>query len=84
MDWCAAVHGVAKSRHTLATELQQHIRGMMPEGRHLCQTVSLKKKKARSELQNIYTHTDHNYVKKKRKKYTEKCPEGNTPSANSL
>ena len=43
-----------------------------------------KKKKARSELQNIYTHTDHNYVKKKRKKYTEKCPEGNIPSANSL
>ena len=84
MDWCATVHGVAKSRHTLATELQQHIRGMMPEGRHLCQTVSLKKKKkkARSELESIYIHTDHNYVKKK--KYTEKCPEGNTLSANSL
>ena len=41
-----------------------------------------KKKKARSELASIYTHTDHNYVKKK--KYTEKCPEGNTLSANSL
>ena len=42
-----------------------------------------KKKKARSELESIYTHTDHNYFKKK-KKNTEKCPEGNTLSANSL